>query len=126
MTRCGTAWVLALLFAGCGSAAAQASAAVETRCPAGASSDRTDCARRNFRSADAALGIAYVAAMERVSAAQRGALRKEHRDWIAGRDPACKAEARRWEGTDTWELVFHACLEAATRRRTERVGAWGR
>lgn len=81
------------------------------------------CARRKFQAADATLSIAYGSVMERLSTEKRAVLRREHRAWLASRDPVCKSKLRQAEGGSTWELEFYSCLEVSTRRRTEEVKA---
>ena len=117
--------VLVLCGAGLAGAAGAADDADPSACrPDGNQQQMNACAVRDFRAADAALNIRYREVMAELPTAPRVALRKEQRDWLRRRDPACKAEARASEGGSIWPLVFHACLEKASRERTTELEAW--
>lgn len=92
--------------------------------PDGTQQQMNACAVRDYRAADAILNIRYREVMAALPAPARMALRQEQRDWLRHRDPACKAEARPSEGGSIWPLVFHGCLERATRARITAIDAW--
>lgn len=113
-----------LVLCGAGLAGAADDADPSACWPDGNQQQMNACAVRDFRAADAALNIRYREVMAELPTAPRVALRKEQRDWLRRRDPACKAEARASEGGSIWPLVFHACLEKASRERTTELEAW--
>jgi uncharacterized protein YecT (DUF1311 family) len=80
------------------------------------------CAVRDYRAADAALNQKYQVIMAALPPAERMALRKEQRAWLAHRDPHCKAEAKPSEGGSIWPLEYFGCMQSATKRRTEELG----
>ena len=92
--------------------------------PDGNQQQMNDCAVRDFRAADAALNIRYGEVMKTLSPQMRVALRNEQRTWLKGRDPACKRAAKASEGGSIWPLVFNACLEKSTRKRTAELDRW--
>jgi len=92
--------------------------------PNGNQQQMNDCAVRDFRAADAALNIRYGEVMKTLSPQMRVALRNEQRTWLKGRDPACKRAAKASEGGSIWPLVFNACLEKSTRKRTAELDRW--
>ena len=113
----------ACIFALC--AVCAPAAAAQLRCnPMANQSEMNDCARRNFQGADAQLNIVYGQVMEGVSGDKRVALRKEQHAWLAQRDSSCKSEVRKSEGGSTWTIEFYSCLEASTKRRTDKVRGW--
>jgi uncharacterized protein YecT (DUF1311 family) len=110
------------LLAGSAQAAADAGAA---GCdPNGNQQQMNDCAARDFRAADAALNIRYGEVMKTLSPQMRVALRNEQRAWLKGRDPDCKRASKANEGGSIWPLVFNACLEKSTRKRTAELDRW--
>ncbi|RZI89798.1 MAG: DUF1311 domain-containing protein [Variovorax sp.] len=111
-----------LLLAGGVHAAGEASA-IDCK-PDGNQQQMNDCALRDYRAADAALNIRYGEVMNALGADARVALRTEQRAWLKRRDPACKREAKASEGGSIWPLVFNACLEKATRKRTAELDRW--
>jgi uncharacterized protein YecT (DUF1311 family) len=113
-----------LVLCGAGLAGAADDADPSACRPDGNQQQMNACAVRDFRAADAALNIRYREVMAELPTAPRVALRKEQRDWLRRRDPACKTEARASEGGSIWPLVFHACLEKASRERTTELEAW--
>ena len=113
-----------LVLCGAGLAGAADDADPSACRPDGNQQQLNACAVRDFRAADAALNIRYREVMAELPTAPRVALRKEQRDWLRRRDPACKTEARASEGGSIWPLVFHACLEKASRERTTELEAW--
>ena len=113
-----------LVLCGAGLAGAADDADPSACWPDGNQQQMNACAVRDFRAADAALNIRYREVMAELPTAPRVALRKEQRDWLRRRDPACKTEARASEGGSIWPLVFHACLEKASRERTTELEAW--
>ncbi|WP_295987067.1 lysozyme inhibitor LprI family protein [uncultured Variovorax sp.] len=92
--------------------------------PNGNQQQMNDCAVRDFRAADATLNIRYGEVMKTLSPQMRGALRNEQRAWLKGRDPACKRAVKANEGGSIWPLVFNACLEKSTRKRTAELDRW--
>ena len=70
------------------------------------------------------LNIRYGEVMKTLSPQMRVALRNEQRTWLKGRDPACKRAAKASEGGSIWPLVFNACLEKSTRKRTAELDRW--
>lgn len=92
--------------------------------PNGNQQQMNDCAVRDFRAADAALNIRYGEVMKMLSPQMRVALRNEQRTWLKGRDPVCKRAAKANEGGSIWPLVFNACLEKSTRKRTAELDRW--
>ncbi|WP_256219138.1 lysozyme inhibitor LprI family protein [Variovorax sp. 770b2] len=92
--------------------------------PNGNQQQMNACAARDFRAADAVLNIRYGEAMKTLSPQMRVALRTEQRAWLKGRDPACKRAAKANEGGSIWPLVFSACLEKSTRKRTDELDRW--
>jgi uncharacterized protein YecT (DUF1311 family) len=92
--------------------------------PNGNQQQMNDCAVRDFRAADAVLNIRYGEVMKTLLPQMRVALRNEQRTWLKGRDPACKRAAKANEGGSIWPLVFNACLEKSTRKRTAELDRW--
>ena len=92
--------------------------------PNGNQQQMNDCALRDFRAADAELNIRYGEVMKTLSPQMRVALRTEQRAWLKGRDPGCKRAAKANEGGSIWPLVFNACLEKSTRKRTAELDLW--
>ncbi|MGJ7543887.1 lysozyme inhibitor LprI family protein [Variovorax sp. LT1R16] len=92
--------------------------------PNGNQQQMNDCALRDFRAADAMLNIRYGEVMNTLSPQMRVALRTEQRAWLKGRDPACKRAAKANEGGSIWPLVFNACLEKSTRKRSAELDRW--
>jgi uncharacterized protein YecT (DUF1311 family) len=116
----GAVAALALLAGG-----AQAADAGPDDCdPNGNQQQMNACAARDFRAADAALNIRYGEVMKTLSPQMRVALRTEQRAWLKGRDPACKRASKANEGGSIWPLVFSACLEKSTRKRTAELDRW--
>jgi uncharacterized protein YecT (DUF1311 family) len=117
----GAVATVALLAGG----ARAAAAAEPVDCnPNGNQLQMNDCAVRDFRAADAVLNIRYGEVMNTLSPQMRVALRTEQRTWLKGRDPACKRAAKANEGGSIWPLVFNACLEKSTRKRTDELERW--
>jgi uncharacterized protein YecT (DUF1311 family) len=81
--------------------------------------DLNICADRDFRAADAQLNGAYRAAMARLDSDGRDRLRAEERDWIAGRDRHCNAEAAEERGGSIFPMVYSGCLTEMTKARTK-------
>ena len=113
-----------LVLCGAGLAGAADDADPSACRPDGNQQQMNACAVRDYRAADAILNIRYREVMAALPAPARMALRQEQRDWLRHRDPACKAEARPSEGGSIWPLVFHGCLERATRARITAIDAW--
>jgi uncharacterized protein YecT (DUF1311 family) len=107
-----------------GSARAAADAGPDDCDPNGNQQQMNACAARDFRAADAVLNIRYGEVMKTLSPQMRVALRTEQRAWLKGRDPACKRAAKANEGGSIWPLVFSACLEKSTRKRTDELDRW--
>ena len=119
--RAGVAAAFALL--ACGAQAA-AGAGPDDCDRNGNQQQMNDCALLDFRAADAVLNIRYGEVMNTLSPQMRVALRTEQRAWLKGRDPACKRAAKANEGGSIWPLVFNACLEKSTRKRTAELDRW--
>jgi len=117
------AWVAAAAVALC-AGGAQAAAGAPRCNPDGNQQEMNECAARDFRAADAELNIRYGEVMKTLSSQMRVALRNEQRAWLKGRDPACKRAAKASEGGSIWPLVFSACLETSTRKRTAELDRW--
>ena len=92
--------------------------------PAGNQQQMNACAVRDFQAADIQLNIRYGEVMNGLAPGQRTALRQQQRGWLKSRDARCKTAVRGSEGGSVWPLVFHACLEKATRARTAEIERW--
>ncbi len=117
----GAVAAVALLF---GNAQAAADADPEGCNPNGNQMQMNECAARDFRAADAELNIRYGEVMNTLSSQMRVALRTEQRAWLKGRDANCKRASKSSEGGSIWPLVFNACLEKSTRKRTAELDRW--
>jgi len=84
-----------------------------------------ECAERKFMAADAALNVAYKAAMTRLASAQQATLRAEQRTWVAGRDSGCQRdEERAGIGGTAATLNIIGCRATRTVERTAKVEAF--
>jgi uncharacterized protein YecT (DUF1311 family) len=104
-------------------------AAQEVDCTAAvAQVEMTFCAEQDWLAADAALNVAYAAAMAAMReidadlpAERRGAetsLRAAQRAWITVRDFHCAAEGFRMHGGSAEPMVIYGCRARLTHERT--------
>lgn len=93
--------------------------------------EMTECAGRDFRTADADLNAAFGKAMTRMKtldadlpAEQQGAeaaLRRAQRAWITVRDSSCEARGRVYFGGSMQSMVVTNCKTDMTRGRTAEL-----
>lgn len=89
------------------------------------------CAEQDYKAADAALNVAYKAAMKAMKEIdsylegdQKGAadaLLAAQRDWIPYRDKACTSEGYMVQGGSMQPLIIYECLERLTKARTANL-----
>lgn len=96
-------------------------AGLDTSTTVGAS----DCQGRYFKQADDALNANYKAAMARLPADLKTALRKEQRAWLAVRDSGCVTEVeQRGLGGTAADLEIAGCVTGKTRARAAELAAY--
>jgi uncharacterized protein YecT (DUF1311 family) len=87
-----------------------------------------DCVVEEIEIQDASLNRAYRNVMVRLPRARREKLRAVERAWIARRDPVCKADALKRDGsihTTMYALMYWDCILDATIRRTILIERYG-
>ncbi|WP_296722005.1 lysozyme inhibitor LprI family protein [Erythrobacter sp.] len=93
---------------------------------AGSQVDVKICLAGSYERADAELNETYRRIMSALDEAEKTSLRAAQRAWVTYRDKACEAEAEPYRGYSGEGTARLACLEAATRQRTQfmRTGLW--
>lgn len=94
------------------------------RCESMVQSDLNECARADYRTADAALNAVYVQLMKKVGPKTKDALRAAQKAWLSYRDATCALETMGLEGGSAYPMELSGCLKGLTDARTKALTAY--
>ncbi len=83
-----------------------------------ATPDIADCFEDEFKRQDAALNVAWKAALQRVGPRSSAQLIAAERRWVAARDPFCSKASDQFKGGTIMPIVYSSCRVEETIRRT--------
>lgn len=85
-----------------------------------------DCAAKNYKAADAALGVTYKAVVARLAgdADALKLLKESERAWIAFRDAECTFASSSVSGGSIYPMINAECLQAQTEARTATLKSY--